>query len=163
MFFDQPGHDPVTHPARAPAQNDRDDVPAVPLDRGQQIEARGAGVAGLDPVHALDAAEQVIVVAHRRAAIPELMRGEIAVIFRKTLLNRPSQDRQIAGGRDLFAVGKSRRVAVDRARHTQSIGLARHHFRECVFISADALGDGDGDVIGRFRHDRLDRMFDADA
>ena len=50
-------------PARAAAEHHGDDVAVAAVHRGDQIEARGADVAGLDAVDAFDAAEQMIVVA----------------------------------------------------------------------------------------------------
>ena len=63
---------------------------------------------------------------------------------------------------DLLVVGKSRSVAVDRARHAERARLARHHVGEIVFRLADRLADRDRNVVRRTGHDRLDRVLDAD-
>ena len=48
-------------------------------------------------------------------------------------------------------------------RHAERVGLARHHLGESALVAADRLGDRDRDVVGRARHDRLDRVLDADG
>ena len=56
------------------------------MDRGHEVEARSAGVAGLDAVDAVDPAEQVIVVADDLAVVVELVGREIAEVLREALL-----------------------------------------------------------------------------
>ena len=83
-------------------------------------------------------------------------------VARETVLERAREDRQIARRGDLLVVGKSRSVAVDRARHAERARLARHHVGEIVFVMADRLADRDRNVVRRTGHDRLDRVLDAD-
>ena len=63
--------------SRAPrartAEDHGDDIVAIPFDRCQKIEPRGAGIASLDSIHPLDAIEEVIVVRDGLAAIMESM------------------------------------------------------------------------------------------
>ena len=65
MAFDQLAHARIAAAAGAAAEHHRDDVAVAALHRGHEIEAGGAGVAGLDAVDAFDLAEQPVVVAHR--------------------------------------------------------------------------------------------------
>ena len=65
-------------PAERPPMHDRDQRPAVAVHGGQQVEARGARVAGLDAVDAVDPAEQVVVVADVRRPYWKLWVVEIA-------------------------------------------------------------------------------------
>ena len=58
--------------AAAAAHDDGHDLAAVPLDRGQEVEAAHPGIAGLDAVDALDAAEQLVVIGDAAAAEDEL-------------------------------------------------------------------------------------------
>ena len=57
--------------AGAAAQHHRHDVAVAAPHRGHEVEAGGAGVAGLDAVDAFDPAEQPVVVADGAAAIGE--------------------------------------------------------------------------------------------
>ena len=131
------------------------------MHRCQQIEARGAGVAGFDAVDAFHPTEQMIVVADRLAGKFEGLGREIAEIARKSLLDRAPEKGQIAGRGYLPVVGQARSVDVCRVRHAERMGLARHHLREVFFIAADRLRHRDGDVVGRPGHDGLDRILDA--
>ena len=72
MVGDQILHDPVAPRRAAAAHDDRDQRPPVAMDRGQEIESGRPGVAGLDSVDAVDAAEQMIVVADDLAVEGEL-------------------------------------------------------------------------------------------
>ena len=83
-------------------------------------------------------------------------------VARKALLERTRENGQVARRGDLLVVGQPRGVAIDRARHAERVGLARHHLGERVFVAADRLGDRDRHVVGRSGHDRLDRILDAD-
>ena len=78
-------------PRAGTTEDHGDDIVAITLDRGQKIEARSAGIAGLDSVHPLDAIEEVIVVLDRRAGIVEDMGGKIVIIAREALLDRRAQ------------------------------------------------------------------------
>jgi hypothetical protein len=68
------------------SHHDGDDVPPVALDVGHEVEARGAGVAGLDPVDAAHRPEQPVVVAVGGTAIGEAAGAEILVVGRETVL-----------------------------------------------------------------------------
>ena len=96
----------ASRPGAAAAEHDGDDVAVVAVHRGHEIEAGGAGVAGLDAVDAVDAAEQVIVIADRLAAEDEGPRREIAVVFRKALLDGAAEDGLVARGGDLSSLGR---------------------------------------------------------
>ena len=71
IFGKQVAHDGVARPAAAASHHDADQMAVAAAHRGHEIEARRTGVAGLDAVDALDAAEQVIVVADRLAVVVE--------------------------------------------------------------------------------------------
>src|SRR3712207_8619410 len=60
-------------------------MPVVGLDVGHEVESGRAGEAGLDAVHALDPAEQLVVVAVGLAGIGENARLEVAVVARKAV------------------------------------------------------------------------------
>ena len=106
MGGDQLAHARVAGPARTAAEHDGDDAARAALDRGDEIEARGARIAGLDAVHALDPAEQVVVVAHGAAAIDEAREREVAVVLREALLDRDAEQRLVARRGHLLVVGK---------------------------------------------------------
>src|SRR6202042_23844 len=72
VVADQVRHDPVAGSGGAPAHDDGEQRPSVTMDRGQEIEAGGASVAGLDSVDPVDAAEQMVVVADDLAVEIEL-------------------------------------------------------------------------------------------
>ena len=75
------------------AHDDRHDVATAAVHRGDEIEAGGAGVAGLDAVDAFHAPEQTVVIADPPAAEAEGAGREIRVVAREALLDRaPSSD-----------------------------------------------------------------------
>ena len=128
----------------------------------RRLKPERSRVAGLDSVDAVDAAEQMIVVADDLAVEIELGGREIMEVAREALLERAPEDRQIVRRGDLPVVGKSGGVDVDRVRHAERMRLARHHVGEIAFRPPDGLGDRDRDVVGRPGYDGLDRVLDAD-
>ncbi len=132
-------------------------------DRGHEVEARRAGVAGLDAVDAFDLAEQMIVIADRLAVVIEGHGREIAIVARKALLDGAAEDRLVARARHLFVIGQAGGVAIGGPAHAECARLPRHQLGETVFISCDGFRDDDGGVVGRSRHQTLDRVFDADG
>ena len=58
------------------------------MDGVKEIESGSPGVAGPDSVDAVDAAEQVIVIADDLAFVVELRGREVAEIARETVLER---------------------------------------------------------------------------
>ena len=110
----QVAHDGVARSAAVAAHHDADQMPIAAAYRGDQVEARGAGVAGLDSIDALDAAEQVIVVADGLAVVVEGLGREVVVIARKTVLDRAAEDRLIARRGDLRVIGQAGGVDIDR-------------------------------------------------
>jgi hypothetical protein len=138
-------------------------VPVAAPHGGHEVEARGADVASFDAVHALDLAEQAIVVAHRVAAIGEAVGREIAVVAREALLDRAAERDLVARGGDLVLVGQARRIGIDGAAHAERARLAGHQLSELLLGAADRLGDHHGRVIGRLRHQALDRILDLEG
>ncbi|MHC2405926.1 hypothetical protein ACVMGC_010470 [Bradyrhizobium barranii subsp. barranii] len=124
-------------------------------------EARG--VAGLDAVDALDAAEQVVMVADRLSAPIERRGREITVVAREALLDGAAERGLVARGRDLLVVGKAVGVAVDRLGHAERARLARHHRGEVVLVAGDRFRDHHSCVIGGAGDETLDRVLDADG
>src|ERR1700722_17582269 len=104
MVADQIRHDPVAPRSGAAAHDDGDQRTTVTMDRGQKVEAGRSGVAGLDPVDAVDAAKQMIVTADDLAVEIELGGREIAEVTGKALLDRTSEDRQIMRRGDLRVI-----------------------------------------------------------
>ena len=135
---------------------------AVDAGRGQEVEARRVGEAGLDAVDALDAAEQPVVVADHLAGILERAGAEIAVELGEALLDRAPEDHEVARRRHLLAVRQAGGVPVDGAEHAELACLAGHAGREIFLAAGDVLGDGRRDVVRRTGHDRLDRVLDGD-
>ncbi len=68
MLAEQLAHARVAAAGAAAAHHDGDDVAVAAVHRGDEIEAGGADIAGLDAVDAFDAAEQPIVIADPLAA-----------------------------------------------------------------------------------------------
>src|SRR5262249_10468894 len=131
--------------------------------RGDEIEARGTGETGLDAVDAIDAAEQIVVVADRFAAKNERTSLEIFVIGWEPLLDGTSQDRLVSRGGNLVAVGQAGRVLVDRIGHAQRLRLPRHQLGELFLGPGKRLRDDNSRVIGGARDHALDRVLDLDG
>jgi len=110
---------------------------------------------------AFDVAEEMVVIADRLAVIIERHRREVAVVARKAVLNRAAQRRLIARRRYLFVIRQARGVAIGGAAHSERVGLAGHQLGEIVFTAADGFRDHDGGVIGGFRDDAQNGVFNA--
>ncbi|MBB3771127.1 hypothetical protein FHS55_001726 [Angulomicrobium tetraedrale] len=157
-------HHPVVARAGAgAAHHDRYDVVAFMLDAGQQVEARGCGIAGLDAIHALDPTEHAVVAGNGDAAIDEAAGGEIRVIAREALLDGAAESGEVARRRHLLRIGQAIRILEGGARHAERAGAQRHLPREAGGIAGNVLGDDHGDVIGRARDQCLDGVFDGDG
>ena len=102
-------------------------------------------------------------VGHVAAAIVKGPRREVAVIAREALLDGAAENGQIMRRGDLLVIRQARRICIVRPGHAEGMGFAGHHLGECVFVAADLLGDGAGDVVRRFGDNRLDRVLDLDG
>ena len=102
-------------------------------------------------------------IADDLAVVGEFMGREVLEVARKALLGGARENRQVARRGDLFVVGQTGRVAVERAGHAEPARLAGHHLGKMRLVAADRLGDRHGDVVGRARDDRLDRVVDGNA
>ena len=156
-------HGGVTRTAAAAAHHHADQEAIAAPHRGDEIEAGGAGVAGLDPVHPLDVTEQMVVAVDRTAAEDKGFGREVTIITREAILDGTAERRLIARGSDLRVVGQPRGIVIDRSRHAERARLARHHPGEIVFAAAEGFGNHDRGVVGRARHDPLDGVFDPDG
>ena len=145
------------------AEHHGDDIAAVAVHRGDEIEARGSGISRFDAVDAADHAQQVVVIAHRHAVVDELFRGEVSVIVREALLDGAPEQGLVARGTDLIIVGQAGCVHVGGAAHPQCVGLLRHELGERVFVTAKILGNRDGSIVRRLRNHRLDGILDRDG
>ena len=163
MLGEQIAHDGVAGAAAASTHHDADDVAVASLHRGDEVEAGGAGVTGLDAVHALDTAEQLVVVADRAAFVIERFGGEVTIVFWEAVLNSAAEGRLIARGGDLIAVRQARCVLVDRLAHAERACLARHRLGEIVFVACQRFGDDNRSVVGGAGDEPLDRVFDAEG
>ena len=137
--LDQLGHVVVAGAAGLAAHHHRDDAALAVADRRNQVEARGARIAGLDAVHALHSPEQAVVIGHALAAIGEGAGREVAVILREMLAQRHAEDRQVARRRMLLRIRQPRGVAEDRAAHAELARLGRHDAREIRLPSRRAI------------------------
>ena len=126
------------------------------------VEAGVVDIAGLHAVDAGDAAEQVIVIAQRLAAVLERPRGEIGEVVRKAVLDGAGEDRLVARGGDLQIVGQAGGVVIIRMRHAERTRLGGHQFGEFLFAAAERLGNDHSYVIGRLGDDGADRGFHRD-
>src|SRR5262245_48204249 len=105
----------------------------------------------------------MVVIANRASAIRERLGGEITIIARETILDGAPERRLVARARYLLVVRQAGGVAIDRTAHAERMRLFGHHARESIFIAADCFTDRAGDVIGRLRDQRLDRVLHLDA
>ena len=104
MAVDQLAHARVARESRVAAEDDGNEISPVAVNRSHEIEAGIARVSGLDAVNAGDRAQEMVVIAHRRAVIDESGRREIPVVARKAIRDRAPEQRQIARGGQLIVV-----------------------------------------------------------
>ena len=160
MFGKQVAHDCIARAAGAAAEHDADQMAVAALDRGDEVEAGGAGETGLDAVDALDAAEQLVVIADRLAAIVEAVGREVPVVAREAVLDGAAERGLIARRGDLLGIGQAVRVAIGRAVHAERARLARHQLGELVDVAGDRFGDHHRGVVGRAGDEALDCVLD---
>ena len=91
------------------------------------------------------------------------MRREEGVVFRETILDGAAERGLIARRGDLFVVGKTGRIAVQRLLHAEQASLFGHHLREGWLITTDVFGDDNGNVVGGLGDDGTDSVFHADG
>ena len=163
MRADQLAHARIAAAGAAAAEDRGHEIAISPVQRGDEVEAGGIDVAGLDAVHAFDASKQAIVVADRVAAEGERAGREIGIIAREAFLDGAPEGRLIARGGDLVVVGQAGGVLVDGAAHAERLRLARHQPRELLLVSGDVLRQHDGGVVGRAGDDAFDRVLDLDG
>ena len=147
---------------RCGAHHHANDVAIAALHRRHKVESGGTGITGLDAVHALDTAEQLVVVADRAAFVVERLGGEVAIVPREAVLNGAAERGLIAGGGDLGVVRKARCVLVDSLAHAKRAGLARHRLGEIVFVARQRFCDDDCCVLRGARDETFDSVFDTD-
>jgi len=138
-------------------------VPIAAPHRGHEIESRGTRVAGLDPVHALDAAEQTIVVAQQPAAKFETGSGEVSIVARETPLDRNPEQRLVACRRHLFVVGQAGGIAIGRTLHAERARLARHLPGEFLLAAGERFGHHHGSIVGGLGYEPEDGVLDCDG
>ena len=102
-----------------------------------------------DAVHTGDASDQAVVIAMRGAVEGEVAAGEIVIILREAVLYGDREDRHVACGGDLFAIGQTMCVAEGGALHPQRPRRTGHLTGEGVDTAAEVFRDRGGDVIGR--------------
>jgi hypothetical protein len=155
-------HVVVAGPRRGTAEHGGDQMAVVAPKRGDQVEAGGVGVAGLDPVDAFQPVEQPVVVRDGAAAPGEAAGREIAVIGGEAFLQRSAEGDHVACGGNLARIRKTRGIVEDGAAHADPFGGGGHPAGEGILRTADVLGDRHRDVVGRLGHQRADRVFDRD-
>ncbi len=144
------------------AHDDGDDAAVAVRHRRDEVEARGAGVAGLDAVDALDAAEQAIVVGEALLAVFERAGGEVGIVLRIVLAQRDAQRRHVARGGALRRVGQAVGVAEDGAGHAELARLGRHHAeRNSSSEPPRSSPSAVSGVVGRLGHQRQDCRLDG--
>ena len=157
-LVEQRGHLAVARAGRRPAHDHPDQPVPIAHRRGRQIEARGADIAGLDPVGALVPVEQVVVAVDDAAAKIELAGRKIAVFAREIAVEgeRQSGHRRApsCAGRD--RAGRKR--CGNRAGHPELAGLPRHLLGKVGLAAGQPLGEHRGGVIRRFGDDAEDQV-----
>ena len=155
-------HHGVARARRLAAEHGGDDVLAVAADGGDEVEAGGARVAGLDAVGAAIAGEQRVVVAVGVAAVGEGARRRTA---RSGAGSRPADAAPASACRapSSSARGSGRPEAFVKVvlRHADLVRLARHQAREVLLRAGDVLGERNGDVVGGLGDQRLDGVEDG--
>ena len=96
-------------------------------------------------------------------AIVEHAGIEVRVVFRKAVLDRAAEDRQVASGRDLLGVGQAGGVAIDGPDMPSWRALRVIVLGEVILGACEVLGDDDRDIVGGLRDQRLDRILDLDG
>ena len=163
MLAEQLAHARIAAAGTGSAHDDGDHVSIAAVHRGDEIEAGGADVAGLDAIDPFNPPEQTIVVADPLAAEAERAGREILVVAREALLDRASEDRLVAGRGDLLVVRQAGRVLVYSAAHAERSRLLRHQIGEVLLVAGNRFGDHDGCVVGRSCDDALDRVLDQNG
>ena len=136
MGADELAHALIAFGGRGTSHHDGDQVAAVTMQRGEQIESGSARETGFDAVHSIDCAEQMVVIAHRFAVIDKRFCGEISVVAWKPLLDGASKNGLIARGRNLVVVRQTRGIHVDCVCHAKRMRFLRHQLGKALLIPA---------------------------
>src|SRR5580693_1162903 len=96
---------------------------AVPVNRRYEIEPRGASIACLNAVDPLHRPEQMIVIAHRFAAIDESLDRKVLIVSREAFLDCSAEQCLIFGGCDLNIIRQAGGIHIRRTRHPKTPSL----------------------------------------
>ena len=160
--IEQVGHGLVAAGRGIAAQHDPDQPGLVAHDRGRQVEPRRPHVAGLQAVGAGVTPQQIVVVGGGGALIGEGGGGEVAIVLREIPDQCDGQIGHIPGRGVLVAVMQPRRIAKGGAVQPQIPGPHGHAHREITFGSSQSLRQHHGGVVGGFRHQGQNRVFNRD-
>ena len=147
------GDVPLT--ARPAAKHNRQEVFVSPMHRGGEIEAARPRIAGLDAVGALEAEQQLVVIAILAPLEAEIARFKYAVIFGVVVDQMRGEDGHVARGRDLLLVRQTGSVAKNRLGHANPPSGVGHQAGEVLLGAGEVLGDSGRGIVGRLGHQRL--------
>ena len=146
----------------APAHHHAHEPLLAPPDGGDEIEARGVDVAGLDAVGALVAAEEAVVAGDGAALVDEAPRAEIGIVLREVAHQAEAQRGHVARCRHLAGIGQARGIGECGARHAHVARRAGHAPGEVLLGARDVLGHCGGHVIGGLHDECADGGLDGD-
>jgi hypothetical protein len=160
---EQPRHLAVARGRAAPAEHRDQHAAAAALGGGDEVEAGGAGVAGLDAVGAGIAGEQLVGRPDRLAEGARRAAAEQVVVFRIVVEHVPPQHRHVARGGEMALRGQPRGVLEGGAAHAHGAGAAGHQIGEGRLAARHRLGEDHGAVIGRAHRGGADEIPDPHA
>ena len=160
ILVDQLHHLRIARTACGATHDDSDDLTAITFHGGDQIEAGGVDVAGLDAAHARNCAQKAVVVAVGAALVGEGTGLEQLEMLRETVLNGAPKGCHVARGGALTGIRQAMRVLEGGLAHADLAGRTGHAVGKAGFGAADILGDDGGHVVGRLGHQRQDRILD---
>ena len=144
------------------AEHDRDQPFAVLGRADNEIEAGRAGKARFHTVGAGITAEHAVVVGDDPLAETQGADVEQVRLLGKIDVERATEDRHVARRGDVTRIGQA--VGIDEMGlvHAQRARRGVHLTGESLDRAGDALRDGDGEVVGRFDHQHLQRIVERD-
>ena len=161
-FVEQHAHAAEALVAGEAAQQHADHPLAVAQRRGDEVVARAAGEAGLQPVGTGIEIEDGIDAGQIAAEVGHAMGGKVVIVLGKIVEQRQGQHGHVVGRRRLLRIRQARRVAEIAAGHAQALRGRRHAAGKARLIAPDPFGQHHGGVVGRARDGGEDGVLDAD-
>ena len=161
-LIQQSHHVQIALTAIGGTEHDADQADIAAHGGAGEVVAGGFDIAGLQPIRAGIAFQQMVVIEDGAAVEAEARHREIPVFLREVLDQMAGEQRQVPGSGDLCRVWQAGGIAEGGAAHAQSAGAEGHGLSEARFLATEQFAQRAGGIVGGFGHQAKDGFLDGD-